>query len=593
LLEELYRTMILVAGRLPLWLILPSGAPEPEYLRLAETMAPLEWEGTPPFYVNMGFPRRPQPQEYLAAAMWLTCKSEADPFKGILKIIPILEAVETGFTAPLLCDVVKEEIIRGAAPGGTADPYLITVERVISYAASSLAPEQTDLIRDAAVLKILGLSGRRGANGANGVNGPDGAGGTNGTGGVSGSNGPNGVDGAAGEAPGGSSLSGSSLSSTSSASSSSFTSHPPTSGIPLASDPLLRDGPSGADIPLWPDASGPWPGPLQGLLPGAAAPDPSKAPVLERWMEEWGWGPERLARLLSYDSWSERERLMQGNDLLILLFSVYVRISSRLMELFPDQVDAQDEELTPFAARIMGRQRGLESTVDLLPSQFHRDGLSRDLALHRDPDLGLWSVYAIEGGGPPPEADSLRSEGDLVFQAPRAVRAAAWLVRNGLSEEGFRVTVDPGTDSIDPEHFHGLLERISETFPPVSFRELDPESIWLVGAQGPVFLTFNFETPEESSRLVTMDAVFRTGWGELRHEWLDVGEYPSEADKCLTLASLLSTSCGVANPANLVDGTARPSRQLKRAFSNVKAALASSIARTQDLSGAVRSLIDL
>jgi hypothetical protein len=283
---------------------------------------------------------------------------------------------------------------------------------------------------------------------------------------------------------------------------------------------------------------------------------------------------------------------MLGNDLLILLFNVYMRVSNRLMTLFPDQVDAQDEELTPFAARIMGRQRGLEATVDLLPSQFHRDGLSRQLALHRGRSGDPWSLYAAANGGALPGPEG-RSDGDLVYQAERAVKVAAWLVRNGLAGEGFHLCFDPGEGQADPAAFLDLLDSMSEAFPPVSFRALDPDSIWLVGAQGPALLAFNFEIPAEVSRIITVDAVFRTGWGELRHEWLDVGRKPSEADKCLALASLLTVTCGVADPSTLVYWGPAPQAPLRRAFSNVKAALAASLARAQAPKGAARSLIDL
>ncbi|MDR1041084.1 MAG: class I adenylate cyclase [Deltaproteobacteria bacterium] len=581
LLEELYRTLILVAGRRPLWPAVPVGTTELQYIRLARLLAPLEWEGEPPPYVDMGFPRRPEPQEYLAAAMWLTYKSEAYPFKGILKMIPILEAVETGFTAPLLCEEVKAEIASGDPSGPSVDPYLVTVERVIAYAASRLNPEQTDLIRAASVLKILGLTGK-GPPGSERFPEPLG---------------PPPAPASIGHTPAPAS-----------------DGHPPlrdaASGGPVApgvAKPAIAEAASGG--PVAPGVAKPtiaeaatgtaWADTARAAGAGSVnvgsptngpRPDPFKEAVLERWMREWGWGPERLSRLLDYDSWSERERLILGNAMLLLLFGVYMQISNRLMTLFPDQVDAQDEELTPFAARIMGRQRGLESTVDLLPSQFHRDGLSRNLAIHRDPQGNAWSVYAVASETPDAGPVS-RREGDLVYRTERAVRAAAWLVRNRLFGDDFHVCLDPGT--VDPAAFLDLLETLERAFPPVSFRALDPERIWLVGAQGPVILSFNFETPTETARILSMDAVFRTGWGEIRHEWLEVGDLPSEADKCLTLASLLSNACGVADPENLVFWGPGPFARLRRAFSNVKAALAASLARAQTPNGTARSLLDL
>ncbi|MDR3155298.1 MAG: class I adenylate cyclase [Deltaproteobacteria bacterium] len=540
LLEELYRTVILVAGRVPLWLVLPPGADEERYLRLASELAPLEWEGTAPLYVNMGYPRRPEPQEYLAASMWLTCKSEADPFKGILKMIPILEAVETGFTSALLCDTVKDEILRQGLSGKAVDPYLITVDRVIEYADSSLDPEQTDLIRSSAVLKIMGFTGRNPGDAASSLPTRAGAGGADAGSSAGGGESPAAAGGNPAPAPA------------------------------YSADGWLR----GSAV------SGP---------PGSGAPGAYKARVLARWMAQWGWDAERLSRLLAYDSWSERDRLMQGNALLILLFSVYMRISNRLMALFPDQVNAQDEELTPFTARIMGRQRGLEATVDLLPSQFYRDGLSRNLAVRHDPEAGIWSVYAYgtEAAGPD------WNERDKVYEAERAVKAAAWLVRNSLAGEGFRICLDSEAGSVGPEAFQDLLDAMSEAFPPVSFKALDPERIWLVGAQGAVLLAFNFEIPSEAASIVTLDAVFRTGWGELRHEWMDVGFMGSEADKCLALASMLTEHCGVTDAAILVPCGNNLSGPLRRAFSNVRGALAASLARAQAPKGATRSLIDL
>jgi adenylate cyclase class 1 len=122
LIEELFRTILYVAGRYPLWCVWPVGRPEGEYREAARELAPLEWEGEPPFFLDMGFPSKPQPQEYLASAMWLTCKSEADPFKGLLKIMPILEAVETDFASPLLCDIVKAKVFSSEEADLPVDP---------------------------------------------------------------------------------------------------------------------------------------------------------------------------------------------------------------------------------------------------------------------------------------------------------------------------------------------------------------------------------------------------------------------------------------------------------------------------------------
>ncbi|MDR2338999.1 MAG: class I adenylate cyclase [Deltaproteobacteria bacterium] len=476
LLEEFYRTMILVAGRVPLWAIWPLGLGAGEYRREAALMAPLDWELEPPRWVDLGFPEKAAPQEYLAAAMWLTCKSEADPFKGILKIMPILEALETDFRAPFLCDSVKAGVIANQDPSVAVDPYIITIDRVIAFALTHLTPLQLNLIRDAAILKVLGLTGRDG-----------------------------------GEAQ--------------------------------------------------------------------LAPDPSKDRVISGWIADWGWPPERLRRLLGYNAWTDRERLDQGYDLSLLLFNVYMRISNKLMSQFPGEVNASHNELLPFAARILGRQNGLEHTVGLLPSKFHRDSLSHRLAVLRDPGGEAFGVYDFSEGA---DLGSLRlDESRRLHETKWAAKAAAWIVGNGLHGGGFTISLPEGNGSLPAEpDFLDYLGALAKAFPPLSFADLDPESVWSAGASGPVLLCLNFGLPQGDGRISTVDVVYRTGWGELRHQHLELSRHGSEADKFHALGKLLLGPIGLSDVRNLVDATPSPTKALGRAFRNLRAALAAGLQRT-------------
>ncbi|MDR2198993.1 MAG: class I adenylate cyclase [Deltaproteobacteria bacterium] len=475
LLEELYRTMILVAGRAPLWPVWPPESSKEEYLSEVKSLAPLDWRESPPRYLDFGYPEKAAPQEYLAAAMWLTCKSESDPFKGILKIIPILEALETNFQAPLLCETVKEGVLTNEDPETAVDPYIVTVERVMAFAASRLPREQLNLIRDSAILKVLGLTGKVG----------------------------------------------------------------------------------------------------ESLPP---KPDPAKEKVISGWIKEWNWPEEKLLRLLNYNQWSDRERLEQGYDLLLLLFRVHTRIANRLLTAYPGEVNAAHNELLPFAARILGRQKGFAYTVDLLPSKFHRDSLSHDLALIRNPTARTWGVHDNSEKTADP-GELWRERGSLLYETGRVAKAAAWIVRNGLHGDGFRVSVPQPAGGIPEENFLELLKIMAEAFPPFSFKSLDPDTIWSAAARGAVLVCLNLEIPQEAARVMTADLVYRTGWGEIRHQFRDVSLLLAEADKYQALGEALISSCGLLNPADLQNGTPFCSQHLKRAFGNLKAVSGFSLAR--------------
>jgi adenylate cyclase class 1 len=490
LMEELYRTILFVAGRYPLWCVWPLELDIAQYLQMAKSLAPLDWNGAAPQYVDLGFPTKAEPQEYLASAMWLAYKSEADPFKGILKVIPILQAIVTDFQSPLLCDLVKANIINNPSTVFAVDPYIITIDTVIEFGSKNLSPEHLELLRTAAVLKVLGLTG---------------------------------------------------------------------SSSPTQSSRSVIS--------------------------------PSKLRVLTKWLQDWGWATERLGHLASYDSWTERERLRLGSDILMMLLGVYMRISSHLMNRFPGQVNAQDEELSPFAAKILGRQRGLEDTVDLLPSELHRQSLSKRMVFQQDILTGMWYIYNMADADQSADLTSPleNEERAVIFESERVAKAAAWLVRNKLFSEDLELTV---TDSFDitTEMLKSYLIALKKNFPPVEFHNLETDTIWQVGAKGAVLVAFNLEDPNET-KIRTLDVIYQTGWGEMRHQWKNLAHLTIEADKFMDLGTMLFEGCGVLSVESLV---LLPEQAVafNRAFGNLKAALMSHI-RPRHQSKISKSLIDL
>jgi adenylate cyclase len=400
--------------------------------------------------------------------------------------------VETDFQSPLLCDLVKKEINNNSMSLFAVDPYMITIDRVAAFCATHLSPEHTELVRSAAVLKVLGLTGREG------------------------------------------------------------------------------------------DQS-------QRTVVSA-----SKLRVLTKWIDDWAWPPDRLGHLAAYDQWTERERLRLGNDILMMLLGVYMRISSHLITRFPGQVNAQDEQLAPFAARILGRQRGLEATVDLLPSDLHRNSLSKRMVFQQDVLTGQWAIYNLKLDrdqtlAAEPLAGLDPDSGDVIFQSDRVAKAAAWLVRNQLYSSDLELTV---TDSfgVTTEMVYEFLEALNTCFPPLEFYTLDADTIFQVGAKGLVLIAFNLEDPGEI-KLRTADVVFRTGWGEMRHQWRELGHLMAEADKYLDLGNTLVEACGVTSVDSLVLHPAQV-EIFNRAFNNLKTALMAHL-RPKHQFKASKSLIDL
>ena len=436
--EEFYRTLLHVAGRTPLWWLTPPGVDRKKYGLWKKNLPRLSGLD-PDDFIDLGFPGRPDPQEFMAAALWLSRKSEADPFKGALKMILVLEQVETGFKAPLLCESVKKEALTRPMENLPVDPYMLMIERVLSYAVEKLDPKSLDLIRLSAFYKVKGALG------------------------------------------------------------------PKTTGV-----------------------------------------DTPKTLFLNYLVKEWGWDEQRLAHNNNYQSWPPRDRLALGQEIKSLLFDLYSRISKRLLADYPDQVSADDQSLAQFKARILARYSAHRDTVEALPSSLHHKTLPKSLTMVFQ--RYRWELYA--GRVEAAQSDSEESLGQMIYTAPRAARMAAWLVYNTFFTQALKLRLRPRPGPVGLEAMWHLMETITELFPPPKPEELESEEAWRLGGGGPRLLVVNLEVPWHVKPIKTVDLIYRTAWGEMRHTYLPLPEETPEAKKLKAIVDHL-TRTGHATPQDV------------------------------------------
>ncbi|MEW5722853.1 MAG: class I adenylate cyclase [Thermodesulfobacteriota bacterium] len=151
--EEFYRTLLHVAGRMPLWWVVSPEISQEEYEDISANLDRLgSTTFNPQDVVDLGFPQPAPPREYLGAAMWQTFKALKDPFKAVLKMVLLLEQVERGFRAPLPCHQIKETILNSRFEDLPVDPYLLTIRRVLDFVEDQ--PDIRDLVRISAWFKM-------------------------------------------------------------------------------------------------------------------------------------------------------------------------------------------------------------------------------------------------------------------------------------------------------------------------------------------------------------------------------------------------------------------------------------------------------
>ena len=149
--DEFYRTAIWVAGRKPLWWIIPPDYPEQESAGLYAALKERGMEGLDE-YMDLGHLLYAEEGEFFGAALWQMNKALSSPFKSVLKM-GLLESYLFNPLAGLLCEEVKRRVLDKAGPMEEVDPYIMMFERANDYYALRGMMKEVTLMRWAFILK--------------------------------------------------------------------------------------------------------------------------------------------------------------------------------------------------------------------------------------------------------------------------------------------------------------------------------------------------------------------------------------------------------------------------------------------------------
>ncbi|WP_396588007.1 class I adenylate cyclase [Bermanella sp. R86510] len=162
LLDEFYRTSILLAGCYPIWWLVPPEY-EPMYddfvYRLYQQRFAQEDE-----VIDFGGLAEIPAGEFVGAGMWQLYKAIASPYKSILKLF-LTEAYASGYpnVEPLSISL-KAHIFDEAVKLEKLDPYLLLYDKLERYLLEREEPERLDLVRRCIYFKAnipMGQSTRR------------------------------------------------------------------------------------------------------------------------------------------------------------------------------------------------------------------------------------------------------------------------------------------------------------------------------------------------------------------------------------------------------------------------------------------------
>ncbi len=152
LLDEFYRSNLLIAGKYPLWWMVPPEH-EVDYDTYANWLTSRRFINEDEVIDFGGIPKIPA-GEFFGAGLWQLYKAIDSPFKSVLKIILTETYAQEYPNVSPISMIFKEAVHQGLTSLDQLDPYLMVYRKIESYLKKNKSLERLDLVRRCFYLKV-------------------------------------------------------------------------------------------------------------------------------------------------------------------------------------------------------------------------------------------------------------------------------------------------------------------------------------------------------------------------------------------------------------------------------------------------------
>jgi len=152
LLDEFYRTGLLIAGRPPIWWLVPPGADE-QHEHYANTLRGKRYI-RPDETLDFGGVAQIPAGEFIGAGVWQLYKGIESPYKSVLKLL-LTEVYASEYPqSQSLSQRYKRAIYAGSLDIDELDPYVMIYRRLENYLLERSEYERLELVRRCFYLKV-------------------------------------------------------------------------------------------------------------------------------------------------------------------------------------------------------------------------------------------------------------------------------------------------------------------------------------------------------------------------------------------------------------------------------------------------------
>lgn len=151
--EEFYRTMIHIAGKVPLWSVVPTSIAVHYYNSLAKHVGNISSMSR---YIDIGDIHAISTSEYFGASIWQMFKWLKSPFKSVIKMALLEKYIYEYGKESLLCNKYKDEWMNSGSylNLGHNDSYYILLKNLISYFSKAGDYDSVSLLLTCFFLKL-------------------------------------------------------------------------------------------------------------------------------------------------------------------------------------------------------------------------------------------------------------------------------------------------------------------------------------------------------------------------------------------------------------------------------------------------------
>ena len=163
--DELFRTHIMVAGKMPLWWLIPPGLTEEGYREYVDAIYKSR-KINPNLFIDLGYISVIPKSEIFGACLWQMNKALDSPFKSVIKFaylelllrkedeaLPLFsDRIKCYVTFPERLKDLQEEVLELE----NVDPYLLLAREIVAFYKQEKTEKKRDgIIRECLILKTL------------------------------------------------------------------------------------------------------------------------------------------------------------------------------------------------------------------------------------------------------------------------------------------------------------------------------------------------------------------------------------------------------------------------------------------------------